>query len=79
MTEHNINSPNPIERVWAIREKIYEETKHMTLDERMAYTNQKAVVCRRQMQEIASEDCDLSWLQDGSVQYQPLKHEILTV
>ena len=60
--EYDINSPDPVEMVRAIREKIYEETKHMTQEERMAHTSQQAAECRRMMQEINPDDYDLSFL-----------------
>ncbi|MCL2119334.1 MAG: hypothetical protein FWH27_13010 [Planctomycetaceae bacterium] len=59
MPEHDINSSDPLEMVRAIREKIYEETKHMTIDERMEYTERSAAECRRIMQEINPDDFDL--------------------
>jgi hypothetical protein len=62
MPEYDINSDNPLEMVWAIREKIYEETKHMTQEERMTRTSQQAAECRRMMQEINPDDYDLSFL-----------------
>jgi len=62
MPEYDINSDNPLEMVWAIREKIYEETKHMTVEERMAYTRQRADEGRRMMEEINPDDYDLSFL-----------------
>jgi len=70
MAEYNINSQDPLEMVRAIREKIYEETKHMTTEERMDYTDQKAVACRHLMQEMSPDDSNLAWLRDDG-QYQP--------
>ena len=66
MPEYDINSDNPLEVVWAIREKIYEETKHMTVEERMEYTERQAAKCRREMQEINPDDYDLSFLHTKS-------------
>jgi hypothetical protein len=60
--EYDINSPDPVEMVRAIREKIYEETKHMTQEERMARTSRRAEECWRKMQEINPDDYDLSFL-----------------
>ena len=57
--EYDINSRDPLEMVRAIREKIYEETKHMTQEERMARTSQRAAECRRKMQNINPDDYDL--------------------
>jgi hypothetical protein len=62
MPEYDINSDNPLEMVWAIREKIYEETKDMMKEERMAYTRQHADNARRMMKEINPDDYDLSFL-----------------
>ena len=62
MPEYDINSPNPVEMVRAIREKIYEETKDMTIEERMEYTERHAAECRRKMQEINPDDYDLPFL-----------------
>jgi len=57
--EYDINSPDPLEMVRAIREKIYEETKHMTIDELMEYTERGAAECRRMMKDINPDDYDL--------------------
>jgi len=57
--EYDINSRDPLEMVWAIREKIYEETKDMTQEERMARTRRRAEECRRKMQSINPDDYDL--------------------
>jgi len=62
MPEYDINSDNPLEMVWAIREKIYEETKHMTREEQMAHLTQQADEARRRMKEINPDDYDLSFL-----------------
>ena len=62
MPEYDINSDNPLEMVWAIREKIYEETKNMTQAERMAHMTRQADEFRRSMQEINPDDYDLSFL-----------------
>ena len=60
--KYDINSKDPLEMVWAIREKIYEETKDMTYEERMEYTERCAAECRRKMQEINPDDYDLPFL-----------------
>jgi len=62
MPKYDIHSSNPLEMVWAIREKIYEETKSMTMVERMAYTHRQADECRREMKEINPDHYDLSFL-----------------
>jgi len=59
MPEYDINSRDPLEMVRAIREKIYEETKHMTIDELMEYTERDAAECRRMMKNINPDDYDL--------------------
>jgi len=40
MPEYDINSDNPLEMIWAVREKIYEETKDMTEAEWVAYVQE---------------------------------------
>jgi len=60
--EYDINSKDPLEMVRAIREKIYEETKHMTIDELMEYTERGAAESRRRMKEINLDDYDFSFL-----------------
>ena len=62
MPEYDINSDNPLEMVWAIREKIYEEIKDMTKEERMAHLIRQADEGRRMMEEINPDDYDLSFL-----------------
>jgi hypothetical protein len=62
MPEYDINSDNPLEMVWAIREKIYEETKHMTKEEHMAHLIRQADEGRRMMEKINPDDYDLSFL-----------------
>ena len=62
MPEYDIHSDNPVEMVWAIREKIFEQIKDMTQEERMAYTRQQAGEARRMMQDINPDDYDLSFL-----------------
>ena len=66
MPEYDINSDNPLEIVWAIREKIYEEIKDMTKEERMAHLTRQADEARRMMQEINPNDFDLSFLRKKS-------------
>ena len=62
MPEYDINSDNPLEMVWAIREKIYEEIKDMTKEERLAHLTRQADEARRKMKEINPDDYDLSFL-----------------
>ena len=37
MTQHNIHSDDPLEMIWAVREKMQEETNDMTDEEREKY------------------------------------------
>jgi len=60
--EYDVNSDSPLEMIWAIREKIYEETKHMTQEERMAHMTRQADEFRRSLEETNPDDCDLSFL-----------------
>ena len=62
MPEYDIDSPDPLEMVWAIREKIYEETKDMTAQERMAHMVRQADEFRRTLQNTNPDDNDLSFL-----------------
>ena len=62
MPEYDIHSDNPVEMVWAIREKIFEQIKDMTKEERIAHLTRQADEARRMMQDINSDDYDLSFL-----------------
>ncbi|MCL2120025.1 MAG: hypothetical protein FWH27_16530 [Planctomycetaceae bacterium] len=62
MPEYDINSNDPLEMVWAIREKIYEETKDMTAEERRAHMTRQANEFRQSLREINVEDYDLPFL-----------------
>ena len=62
MPEYDINSTDPLEQLRAIREKIYEDIKDMTIEERMEYTERSAAECRRLMKEINPDDYDLPFL-----------------
>lgn len=42
MPKYDIHSDDPLEMVWAIREKHYEETKNMTPEEKAEYYRRKA-------------------------------------
>jgi len=66
MPEYDINSDNPLEMVWAIREKIYEEIKDMTKEERLAHLTRQSDEARRMMKEINPDDYDLSFLRAKS-------------
>ena len=67
MPEYDINSKDPVEMFRAIREQIYDETKHMTIEELMEYTRQGAEECRRLQRERKPGNCDLSWLRQPAV------------
>ena len=73
MPEYDINSDNPLEMVWAIREKIYEETKDMTPEEEREYTRRQSEAFRRLMKEVNLDDYDLSFLHK-KVEKQKLQH-----
>ena len=60
MPEYDINSKDPVEMFWAIREQIYEETKHMTIKELMEYSRQGAEEYRQLKKEVNPNNCDLS-------------------
>ena len=60
--EYDINSDNPLEMIRAIREKIYEEIKDMTAEERMAHMNRQADEFRRSLEETNPDNYDLSFL-----------------
>jgi len=77
MPEYDINSDNPLEMVWAIREKIYEETKDMTPEEDREYTRKQSEEFRRLMKEINPGDYDLSFLHK-KVETQELEHAELS-
>ena len=67
MPEYDINSKDPVEMFRAIREQIYEETKHMTIEELMEYTRQGAEEYRQLKKEVNPDNCDLSWLRQPAV------------
>lgn len=48
--------------IWEIKNQIYEETKHMTIKERLEYYHQKSEKFLREMEEADFSDCDLSFL-----------------
>ncbi|MCL2347067.1 MAG: hypothetical protein FWC50_02280 [Planctomycetaceae bacterium] len=62
MKSTDIPTDNPLEMVWAIREKIYEETKDMTPEEEREYTRKQSEAFRRLMKEVNPGDYDLSFL-----------------
>ena len=59
--------------VWAIREKIYEETKDMTPEEEREYTRKQSEAFRQLMKEVNPADYDLSFLHTKA-EMQELEH-----
>ena len=55
MPEYSIDSDNPLEMIWAIREKIYEETKDMTREERSNYLREATDWFESEMKRIRAE------------------------
>lgn len=51
-----------IEMIWAIREKIYEETKSMTREEKSEYTRKQCDEFHELMKEVNPGDYDFSFL-----------------
>lgn len=47
MPKYNIQSDDPMEMIWAVREKMYDETKEMNHEEFSAYIR-KGSECARQ-------------------------------
>jgi len=46
----------------AIRDKMYEETKNMTTEEKREYSRKRLESVRRKMAAVNPDDYDLSWL-----------------
>ncbi len=61
-TQYSIYSDDPLEMVWAIREKIYEETKEMTPQEFTEYIRKGNEDFNRKMAEVNPADYDFSFL-----------------
>jgi len=55
MPEYDINSEGPLKMIWAVREKIYEETKDMTSEEWSEYLRQANERCELELQRIRAE------------------------
>ena len=51
-----------VEMVRAIRNRHYEETKHMTREEKRAYEQKKVDNFKKLMKEVNPADYDFSWL-----------------
>ena len=51
-----------VEMVRAIRTRHYEETKHMTIEERWAYDQKGIDEFKALMKEVNPSDYDFSWL-----------------
>ena len=51
-----------VEMVRAIRTRHYEETKHMTIEEKWAYDQQGIDAFKQLMKEVNPNDYDFSWL-----------------
>jgi len=64
MPEHDINSDDPMEMIWAVREKIYEETKDMSHEEFGALLRQASESIRRKTANLRPEDYDFPFLKD---------------
>ena len=55
-----------VEMVRAIRNRHYEETKHMTCDEKRAYEQKKVDNFKKLMKGVNPADYDFSWLHKKS-------------
>ena len=55
MKSIEIPTNNPLEMIWAVREKIYEETKDMTNEEWSEYLRKANERCELEMQRIRAE------------------------
>ena len=64
MPEHDINSDDPMEMIWAVREKIYEETKDMSHEEFGALLRQASEWARAETAKLRPEDYDFPFLKD---------------
>jgi hypothetical protein len=57
-----ISTANPLKMIWAIREKMYEETKYMTDDEESEYTRKKVESFHQRMNALNPADYDFPFL-----------------
>ncbi|GHT11232.1 hypothetical protein FACS1894170_04510 [Planctomycetales bacterium] len=53
---------DPVEEIWAIREKIYEETKDLTTDEMCAYWRQAVADYKEYAKHIHPQPDMFPWL-----------------
>lgn len=60
--KHEIPTDEPMEMIRAIREKRYEETKHMTRKERSAYSQKKLDEAEEIRKKINPDDYDFPFL-----------------
>jgi len=51
-----------VERVRAIRDRVYEETKDMTFEEQLAYHKKEYEEAKKYMANVDSSKYDFSWL-----------------
>ena len=58
--KYDINSDDPLEMIWAVREKIYDETKGMTREERTELLRKAAEKFRQEKEQYLSEKRRLS-------------------
>lgn len=56
MPKYDIHSDDPIEMVWAVREKMYEETQNMTPEEFSRYIRKEADAFDQDMKKIRAEN-----------------------
>lgn len=61
----DILSEDPMEMIWAVREKIYEETKNMTDEEFLAYQREASDWARRTTAELHLDDFAFPFLHVG--------------
>ena len=62
MSTIEIPTDDAVAMVRAIRDRHYEETKHMTTEEKRAYDRKRYEEAKKQMAAVNPDDYDLSWL-----------------
>ena len=62
MTQFDIHSDDPMEMVWAVREKIYEETKNMNHEEFSAYLHAASERVREKTERLRTQNIDIPFL-----------------
>ena len=60
--KYDINSDDPLEMIWAVREKIYEETKDMSDDEFRSLLRQASEWARNETKKLRPENYDFPFL-----------------